>query len=110
KQCAGGPPVIVVDEGSTDRTADVARGRGAVTAVVRSERAGPGGARNVGISYAATGLVAFSDADDRWPSDRLAGDLEMFHEMPDVELVLGRTRHDTAEPALLEGVHLDDDR
>ena len=57
--------VIVVDDGSSDRTAEVAAGF-AGTRVIRRPNGGPGAARNTGI-HAATGeWIAFLDSDDIW--------------------------------------------
>jgi cellulose synthase/poly-beta-1,6-N-acetylglucosamine synthase-like glycosyltransferase len=54
--------VIVVDDGSTDDTAELARRAGAV--VIRLERnLGPAGARNAGLAVARGDLVVFTDAD-----------------------------------------------
>ena len=54
--------VIVVDDGSSDASGEVARGAGA--AVVRRDAAsGPGAARNAGLALVETPFVAFLDSD-----------------------------------------------
>ena len=53
--------VIVVDDGSQDRTADIAANFG--VQVVRQQNAGPGGARNTGVAKARGEILAFTDAD-----------------------------------------------
>lgn len=53
--------VIVVDDGSTDRTAQVARDHGAL--VVSSARGGPAAARNRGAAQARGEILLFIDAD-----------------------------------------------
>jgi GT2 family glycosyltransferase len=53
--------VIVVDDGSTDETADIARRMGAD--VLTQDHAGAGAARNKGVGAASSELVLFTDAD-----------------------------------------------
>jgi glycosyltransferase involved in cell wall biosynthesis len=76
--------VVVVDDGSTDATAEVAAARGARYLAHRSAR-GPNAARNTGIAATDSPLVAFVDDDVRAP----AGWLEA--------LVAGARRHPWAE-------------
>jgi len=56
-----GAPVIVVDDGSVDDTADVAEKAGAV--VLRQTPKGPAAARNLGARHAAGEILLFTDAD-----------------------------------------------
>ena len=59
--------VIVVDDSSTDGTADFVRGLGPrVKLLMQSHRGGPGLGRNVGSSGAHGDYVAFLDSDDLW--------------------------------------------
>jgi glycosyltransferase involved in cell wall biosynthesis len=62
--------VIVVDDGSTDGTAEVA-GLAGVT-VLRQAGAGHAAAKNAGAAAATGDLVAFLDADDVWLPTKLA--------------------------------------
>lgn len=55
--------VIVVDDGSEDGTAEVARSFNNVQ-LVRSQGLGPGGARNRGVEDAAGEILVFLDSDD----------------------------------------------
>lgn len=64
--------VIVVDDGSTDSTAEMAvefAKHHARWMVVCVDRRGPGGARNEGILHASGEFLAFVDADDVIPPD-----------------------------------------
>ncbi len=63
--------IIVVDDGSTDRTADAAAEAGA-DRVLRCEHRGPAAARNAGIAQARGQIVLFTDADCEPVPDWLA--------------------------------------
>ncbi len=59
--------VIVVNDGSTDNSGEVAESfRDPRVRVIHQKNAGPGAARNHGIAETKTPLVAFLDADDEW--------------------------------------------
>ena len=80
--------IIVVDDGSSDSTADVVRSIGSPLIVVeRQENAGPGQARNRGIAIARGEWVAFLDADDRWSSDHAQSLGELSARFPDARLL-----------------------
>jgi glycosyltransferase involved in cell wall biosynthesis len=53
--------VVVVDDGSSDRTGDIAREAGVT--VIQTEGVGSGQARNLGVQEASGELIAFTDAD-----------------------------------------------
>jgi len=57
--------VIVVNDGSSDATAEIAASYDAVVITHRIAR-GPSAARNAGVAACSTELVAFLDADDEW--------------------------------------------
>lgn len=104
-QTVGSPRVIVVDDGSDDATAAVSESVGAE--VIQRLNGGPGAARNTGVRAVESPFLAFCDADDRWPADRLALDLDHFQRHPDTELLLGRTRFDADDGDLLKGMHFE---
>ncbi len=62
--------VIVVSDGSTDRTAELARAAGA-DLVLELPRGGKVAALNAAVREAASAIVAFSDANSFWRSDAL---------------------------------------
>jgi glycosyltransferase involved in cell wall biosynthesis len=62
--------IIVVDDGSSDAGADIARSHAGVHLVAQAN-AGNGAARNAGIARARGDLVAFLDQDDVWAPEKL---------------------------------------
>jgi glycosyltransferase involved in cell wall biosynthesis len=80
--------VIVVDDGSTDGSAEIARAHG--VRVVRGGAPGAGPSRNAGVAAATGDLIAFLDADDRWPEGSLRKRMAALDE--GIDLVYGRVR------------------
>src|SRR5919107_3563364 len=80
--------VIVVDDCSTDRSADVARSRG-FEVVSLDARRGPAAARNVGARRARGKLLLFLDADVVARHDTLARVEAFFGEREEVAAVFG---------------------
>lgn len=58
--------VIVVNDGSTDESAQVVQAQTGVTKYLEQENRGAGAARNAGIAAATGDYIAFLDADDYW--------------------------------------------
>jgi glycosyltransferase involved in cell wall biosynthesis len=81
--------VIVVDDGSTDRSLAIARSFPGVR-MFEQARAGPGAARNRGVAAASGAFLAFLDADDLMPPDKLARQVGYLRDHPEVGCVLGR--------------------
>lgn len=69
--------VVVVDNGSRDRTVQEAEqhASGLNLKVVSCQTPGSGAARNTGISAAAGDLIAFLDADDVWYPNKLSSQI-----------------------------------
>jgi glycosyltransferase involved in cell wall biosynthesis len=83
--------VIVVDDGSTDKSAEVARsfaGRG--VRYCQQANAGIGPARNKGVELARGDFLAFLDADDRWPEEKTERQLRAFENDPALEMCFGQ--------------------
>ena len=79
--------VIVVDDGSTDQSVEVAQAFGDRVKILIQENAGVGAARNRGVKEATGEIVAFLDSDDRWYPEKLEKQLQLFAEKSDVGIV-----------------------
>ncbi|MBK7862026.1 MAG: glycosyltransferase family 2 protein [Archangiaceae bacterium] len=78
--------IIVVDDGSTDGTAEVAR-RAQVTVASHPVRAGYGHSLKTGLGLATHDLVAICDADGTYPVEELPA---MVEAMARFDMVIGR--------------------
>jgi glycosyltransferase involved in cell wall biosynthesis len=78
---------IVVDDGSSDGTAEIARAHPEVT-LIQQENRGPSAARNRGFAASRGELIAFHDSDDLMTPDKLAVQACHMLENPDVGCVL----------------------
>jgi glycosyltransferase involved in cell wall biosynthesis len=76
--------VVVVDDGSTDGTAEVAAGFAGVR-VLRRDHEGIGRARNAGIAATTGELVCFLDADDVWSPTKVERQVAAFAAEPTLE-------------------------
>jgi glycosyltransferase involved in cell wall biosynthesis len=75
--------VIVVDDGSTDGSGEIARGFGPSVHYIHKTNQGPAAARNVGVNAAHGQMLAFLDADDLWLSEKLAKQVPMLQQQGD---------------------------
>jgi glycosyltransferase involved in cell wall biosynthesis len=82
--------VVVIDDGSTDGSGDLARSYGPRVRCVRRDHAGLAATRNAAVREAQSDLIAFCDADDLWPHGRLARLLEVLDGDPGCGIVQGR--------------------
>jgi glycosyltransferase involved in cell wall biosynthesis len=83
--------VLVIDDGSSDRTAEIVEMLPAPVRLLRKSNGGPATARNLGASQARGDWLALLDADDVWYPDKLRlqlgyglePDVGMIHCLPD---------------------------
>jgi glycosyltransferase involved in cell wall biosynthesis len=85
--------VIVIDDGSTDRTGEIAKSLGSPVRYLLQAHRGPAVARNRGIREARGDVIAFLDADDLWPDGKLALQIARLRDAPDVDVILGRIQY-----------------
>lgn len=79
--------VIVVDDGSSDRTCSLVEGMDPRVRLVQQVRGGVCVARNHGLRLARAPFICFLDHDDVWHPAKLATQLKAFEEHPEAVLV-----------------------
>lgn len=81
--------VVVVDDGSTDETAEIVR-RYPDVVYVQQENQGPSAARNAAVERSSGEFVANFDSDDLLPPTRVGDQARYLLAHPDVGVVFGR--------------------
>ena len=83
--------LLIVDDGSTDNTAEVVRELQAQDDRVRylklQENRGVGFARDIGLRYSHGEFIAWIDADDIWLPGKLEKQVEALDARPDIEIL-----------------------
>ncbi len=94
--------LIIVDDGSTDHTAEVVR-RFANPRIryIYQKNAGPSVARNRGLEHAQGTFIAFLDADDLYLPRKLQGQVAFLQQRPEVGLVAGGYHYLDSEGKIL---------
>ena len=81
--------IIVVDDGSTDDTAEAVREYAGQVRYIRQDNAGASAARNRGIAEAKGEWIAFLDVDDEWLPENLEVQLGLLARNPDLVWTTG---------------------
>ncbi len=94
--------VIVVDDGSTDDSAGIARSYGDHVTVIRQDNRGVAGARNTGLAAAKARYIALLDQDDVWRPEKLSRQLALIESHPAVGLVFTDMRLEHTDGTVVE--------
>jgi glycosyltransferase involved in cell wall biosynthesis len=81
--------VLVIDDGSTDTTAEIARQYGERIHYIRRNNGGAAAARNDGVKSAVGNYIAFLDADDYWDKQKLALQLREIKKPGAANMIFG---------------------
>jgi glycosyltransferase involved in cell wall biosynthesis len=85
--------IIVVDDGSTDGSGDIATDFGGEVNCIRQNNQGAAAARNHGLRLASGDMIAFLDSDDLWPQQTLKLLATYLTDHPETEAVMGRVQY-----------------
>lgn len=87
--------ILVINDGSTDETPQVLDAYGDAIRVIHQRNGGLSNARNRGIREARGEHVAFLDADDRWLPEKLARQVAVLSQRPEIGFCSTRTLVET---------------
>ena len=85
--------IVVVDDGSTDCTAQIVRKYAPEVRIIEQEQRGHPAARNAGIRAASGEFLGFLDHDDLWSPDKLELQIASFERNPELDLVFGHIQN-----------------
>jgi GT2 family glycosyltransferase len=99
------PPIVVVDNQSSDGTPELVRRLHPDVDVIALERNAAASARNAGVRRLSTPYVAFADDDSWWEPDAFPKSVELFEAHDRLGLIAGKVlvgANETVDPTCIE--------
>lgn len=84
--------IVVIDDGSTDSSAEIARSYVPPIRYFFQPNSGLSAALNHGVKVAQGIIFAFLDSDDLWMRDKLTHQMAIFENNPDLDVVFGQIK------------------
>ncbi len=81
--------LVVIDDGSTDGSACIARSYGALIRYHHQPNRGLSAAQNAGVQEARGEFIAYLDCDDLWVPGKISRQMAVFEARPEADLVFG---------------------
>ena len=85
--------IVVIDDGSTDKTADVANRFSQAVRYFFQPNSGCGAALNTGVEKAGGDYLSFLGSDDLWTENKLTLQMKILTSDPETDLVFGHITH-----------------
>jgi glycosyltransferase involved in cell wall biosynthesis len=85
--------IIVVDDGSSDRTAEAVTAFAPRLKLLRQAQGGHPAARNRGVRESTGEFLSFLDHDDLWEPSKIESQLDCFRADPSLDLVFGHIQN-----------------
>jgi glycosyltransferase involved in cell wall biosynthesis len=79
--------LLIVDDGSTDKTQDIIQTYGHRVRLISQKNSGVCAARNRGVQEATGQYICLMDHDDYWYSDKISRQINAFNEHPETGIV-----------------------
>lgn len=83
---------ILVDDGSTDKSAEIAKLFNPPVHYFYQPHKGLGAALNLGLNHARGEFLSFLDADDLWADRKLSKQIAAFENDPELDMVFGHVK------------------
>jgi glycosyltransferase involved in cell wall biosynthesis len=95
--------IIIVDDGSTDKTAGILSDLPGRIRYISQKNQGPASARNRGILNAKEPILAFLDIDDLWVPNKLSTQINYIAQHPEIQYTIANFKYFLLKAAMSAG-------